>query len=159
MKIKKMFSVTLALALLLQIFALALPVSAETVDETDTSSTGAATEAIDLKKQIVPQSEVPALIDYSVAVENKYTCRAYHMDGQKAFQKNSHCRNGCRQCDSRKRAKRCFKKWFHIKSPVAFHKSLFLCSKGIFTHSGTTLCYFFAIQLRTNQCFASVGKL
>ena len=52
MKIKKMFSVTLALALLLQFFALAIPVSAETVDETDTSSTGAATEAIDLKKQI-----------------------------------------------------------------------------------------------------------
>ena len=46
-KIKKMFSVTLALALLLQIFALALPVSAETVDETDTSSTGAATNSTD----------------------------------------------------------------------------------------------------------------
>jgi hypothetical protein len=47
MKIKKMFSVTLALALLLQIFALALPVSAEAVDETDTSSTGAATNSTD----------------------------------------------------------------------------------------------------------------
>jgi hypothetical protein len=47
MKIKKMFSVTLALALLLQFFALAIPVSAETVDETDTSSTGAATNSAD----------------------------------------------------------------------------------------------------------------
>ncbi|MBP3299913.1 MAG: RICIN domain-containing protein, partial [Clostridia bacterium] len=31
----------------------------------------------DLKKQIVPEAEVPDLIDYSVAVEEKYVCRAY----------------------------------------------------------------------------------
>ena len=53
MKIKKMFSVTLALALLLQIFALALPVSAETVDETDTSSTGAGNYSKPFAQQIL----------------------------------------------------------------------------------------------------------
>ncbi|MBP3299890.1 MAG: RICIN domain-containing protein, partial [Clostridia bacterium] len=31
----------------------------------------------DLKKQIVPEAEVPDLIDYSVAVAEKYVCRAY----------------------------------------------------------------------------------
>ncbi|MBQ2272612.1 MAG: RICIN domain-containing protein [Clostridia bacterium] len=90
MKIKKMFSVTLALALLLQIFALALPVSAETVDETDTSSTGnrkhlelgsfSIYDEMSIERPIVPQSEVPAVLDYSIVQENYYVRRAYEFE-------------------------------------------------------------------------------
>ena len=63
-KIKKMFSVTLALALLLQVFALALPVSAETVDETDTSSTGTGNYSKPFAQQILSKLEYPSWLQY-----------------------------------------------------------------------------------------------
>ena len=78
--------------LLALLLALALSLSFTTVfaaEETDSAPpsevetltgepvTEPETEKVDLKKQIVPESEVPDLIDYDIAVEEKYVCRAY----------------------------------------------------------------------------------
>ncbi len=88
----------LILALVLQVTVLSFPVTAEEISEPPPESSGqtspetspSVSEPVDLKKQIVPRSEVPALIDYSVAVEKNYMRRAYeeeHSLNEVVFQK------------------------------------------------------------------------
>ena len=80
---QKLLALLLALALSLSfttVFAAeetdsAPPSEVETL--TEEPVTEPETEKVDLKKQIVPESEVPDLIDYDIAVEEKYVCRAY----------------------------------------------------------------------------------
>ncbi len=98
-KSKLFVSFFLVLALVLQVAVLSLPMTAEEIPETPPETSGQTSPEtptpevsapVDLKKQIVPRSEVPAIIDYSVAVEKKYMRRAYeeeHSLNELAFQK------------------------------------------------------------------------
>lgn len=51
--------------------------SAADSEPEESSDASAAFKPVDLKQQTVPASEVPDLIDYDVAVSERYVCRAY----------------------------------------------------------------------------------
>lgn len=78
---KRILCFTLILALLLG--TISFTTFAEAPNEGDVTQNQSSTETeetqekVDLKKQIVPENEVPDLIDYNVAIEKKYVCRAY----------------------------------------------------------------------------------
>ncbi|MBP3300256.1 MAG: DNRLRE domain-containing protein, partial [Clostridia bacterium] len=79
---KKLLALLLALALVVSYAAVfsasevpADPTPVDSAPESPVETESLLTE--DLKKQIVPEAEVPDLIDYSVAVAEKYVCRAY----------------------------------------------------------------------------------
>lgn len=81
---KKLLSVLLALAIVLSFATVfageEVTPPSDAGQETESVSPTGETQSlprVDLKKQIVPREEVPDLIDYEVAVAEKYVCRAY----------------------------------------------------------------------------------
>ncbi len=78
--LRNFFAFGIACALLSQFVFGAIPVSFAETEVSESSEISEIQEPIDMKKQIVPDSEVPDLIDYSVAVENKYMRRAYEQE-------------------------------------------------------------------------------
>jgi len=77
----RFFAAGIALALIVPLFIYFAPVaSAEEVGPPVETDQTEVSEPYDLKKRVIPDDEVPDLIDYSVALEKKYIRRAYEKE-------------------------------------------------------------------------------
>ena len=77
---KKVLCSVLAFVFILSLFPMTFSAEETVPDAPAESTVSEEPEKVDLKKQIVDESEVPDLIDYSVVVEKKYVKRSYERE-------------------------------------------------------------------------------